>query len=79
MISIRNRTWTTDRAGATCAWTDLEPGRSDEVAKLLAWAEGADVPAPDELADALGPDGIVAAVGDRFADEIGLWDTGPVG
>lgn len=79
IISIHNRTWTTDRATAARGWIELEPDRSEEITQLLAWADGTPVASPDQLEAALAPDGIVAAIADRFASLVGLWTDAPGG
>lgn len=66
LVSIRNGTWTTNRARAAAAWASQDP----TVAALHDWLE--EPPSnSDELRDAL--DGPVARVVATFSDEIGLW------
>lgn len=82
VVSIRRRIWTTDREIAARGWVEFEfePERRGELASLLAWAENERAASAEELGDVLSPDGIVSAVADRFAAEIGLWaDTIPSG
>lgn len=64
LVSIRERTWTTDRATAAARWPVAEPDDASAVGALVAAA------APAEL---LAPDGPVEQVVRRFAAEIGLW------
>lgn len=73
VVSVRDHTWTTDRGTAARRWAELEPGRQAEIATLLGWADDDRAATPAELARALAPDGIVAAVVQRFAAAIGLW------
>lgn len=73
VISVHDRTWTTDRGRAARRWAEIDPDRSDDMVRLLAWAEGHLVPPAPELDAALGQNGVVAVVVDRFATEIGLW------
>ena len=73
MISVHDRTWTTDRGAAARRWSELDPDRADDLARLLGWAEGHRVPSATKLNAALGRSGVVAVVVDRFAEEVGLW------
>jgi uncharacterized protein len=73
MVSIRDRTWTTDRARAARRWGEIEPGLAAPLRMLLSWATAERRPARDEIPPVLAGDGIVAAVVERFADIIGLW------
>lgn len=73
VVSAHDRTWTTDRGRAARRWVELDPERSDDMVRLLAWAEGNLVPSAAELDAALAQDGVVGVVVDRFAAEIGLW------
>jgi hypothetical protein len=74
VVSVRTRTWTTDRGTAAHAWARIDPARHGEIEELLAWATGGGAATPDQLTAALSPNGIVTAIVDRFASEIGLWD-----
>jgi hypothetical protein len=73
LVSVRDRTWTTDRARAARRWGEIKPGLAAPLRKLLSWATAGRRPAPQEVPPALAGDGIVAAVAERFADLIGLW------
>ena len=73
VISVHDRTWTTDRGRAARRWAELDPDHADDMARLLGWAEGHRVPSAGELDAALGRNGVVAVVVDRFAAEVGLW------
>ena len=74
VMSVRNRIWTTDRETAARAWAESDPGRRGDIEQLSGWANGS--PArPDELAAAIEPHGIVTGLIDRFADEIGFWNS----
>jgi hypothetical protein len=77
LVSVHDRTWTTDRARAARRWGEIEPGLAAPLGVLLSWATAERVPAPGEVRLALADDGVVAAVVDRFASRIGLWPTDP--
>src|SRR3954447_25561273 len=71
LLSVRDRTWTTDRARAARRWAELEPRRAGDAALLLDWSEATGDATPARIADVL--DGAVAALVTAFADEVGLW------
>ena len=73
LVSIRDRTWTTDRERAARRWGELEPGLAAPLGLLLSWATAERRPFPGEVRQALADDGIIAAVVDSFAKLIGLW------
>ena len=72
VISVHDKTWTTDRYTAAHRWAEIDPDRSDDMIRLLAWAEGRVVPLAAELDAALEQYGVVQVVVDRFATEVGL-------
>jgi hypothetical protein len=73
VISVHDRTWTTDRSTAAHRWATLEPDRAADMAAMLAWSEDARQASPGDVAVALSPEGIVAAIVDRFGSEVGFW------
>ena len=77
LVSVHDRTWTTDRARAARRLGEIEPGLAAPLGQLLSWAAAERHPAPEEVRLALADDGIVAAVVDRFASLIGLWPGDP--
>jgi uncharacterized protein len=77
LVSVHDRTWTTDRARAARRWSEIEPGLAAPLSQLLAWATAELRPAPEEVRLALAGDGIIATVVDRFASQIGLWPGDP--
>ena len=77
LVSVRDRTWTTDRSRAARRWSEVEPGLAAPLSQLLSWATAERRPAPEEVRLALADDGIVAAVVDRFGTLIGLWADEP--
>jgi uncharacterized protein len=77
LVSVHDRTWTTDRARAARRWGEIEPGLAAPLGMLLSWATAERSPAPGEVRLALAGDAIIAAVVDRFASLIGLWRGDP--
>jgi hypothetical protein len=73
LVSVRDRTWTTDRARAARRWGEIEPGLAAPLGVLLSWATAERRPAPGEVPPVLADDGVVATVARRFAELIGLW------
>lgn len=73
LVSVRDRTWTTDRARAARRWGEIEPGLAAPLGRLLSWATAERRAAPGEVRTALAEDGIAAVVAERFAGLIGLW------
>lgn len=73
LISVHHGTWTTDRGTAARRWAELDPDRADDVAQMLSWAEGSSIPPAADLGTAIGPDGVVAVLVERFAADVGLW------
>lgn len=76
LVSVHERTWTTDRAGSARHWAERHPTLSDGLARLSAWAEAESAAGPDELATALTTGGIVSTIVQQFTDQIGLWSEG---
>ena len=79
LVSVRDRTWTTDRSRAAQRWGRIEPGFAAPLSQLLSWATAERRPAPEEVRRVLADDGVVAAVVDRFTTLIGLWADDPQG
>lgn len=73
LVSVHDRTWTTDRAGAATRWAAIQPEMVDGLMTLVRLAEGAAVADARQVRELL--DGVVADVVARFADDIGVWDT----
>lgn len=73
LVSVYDRTWTTDRASAARRWAELEPAWAGPLLALVDWGESEVVPDPAELIEALSRGGVVAAVESSFADRIGFW------
>lgn len=73
VVSVHDTTWTTDRGTAARRWAELDPDRAVDIARILSWAQGRSTPSAAELGAALGADGVVTAVVERFASDVGLW------
>jgi len=73
LVSVHDRTWTTDRARAARRWGELEPALAVPLGQLLAWATAQRRPTRDEVRRVLAGGGLVAAIVERFAHLIGLW------
>jgi hypothetical protein len=71
LVSVRDRTWTTDRARAARRWAELEPRWADDAALLLGWTSSTADATAAQVEAVL--DGVVAALVAAFADEVGLW------
>jgi nucleotidyltransferase-like protein len=73
LVSVRDRTWTTDRSRAVRRWSELEPGLAAQLGLLHSWARHERCPSREETGRALAGDGIIAAIVERFDSLIGLW------
>jgi uncharacterized protein len=78
LVSVQDRTWTTDRARAARRWGAIEPRLAAPLGQLLSWATAQRSPASGEVRPALAEGGIVAVVAERFASLIGLWPDDPL-
>lgn len=74
LVSVHDGTWTTDRATGARRWAEVDPRTSDDLAELLAWADGARTASVGDVHRVLAADGVVQRVADAFRDEVGLWD-----
>jgi uncharacterized protein len=77
LVSVQDRTWTTDRSLAARRWSELEPGLAAPLSRMLSWAKSEGRPSQNEVRRALGDEGIVAKVVDQFRGLIGLWADDP--
>jgi hypothetical protein len=77
LASVRDHTWTTDRARAARRWSELEPDLAVPLGQLLAWATAERRPEREEVRRALADDGVVDVVVERFGSLIGLWADDP--
>ena len=73
LVSVRDRTWTTDRSRAARRWGEIEPGLAAPLGVLLCWATADIHLSREEVRPVLAPDGIIGVIVERFASLIGLW------
>jgi hypothetical protein len=71
LVSVHDRTWTTDRATAAARWAQIEPSAAAGLSQLLEWAESAPGTTRDDVGRALAE--TVQPIVDSFAATIGLW------
>lgn len=71
LVSVYDRTWTTDRAGSASRWAEIEPELARDLSHLVSWMEGQVIPSRAELARTLG--GLIAELVRTFESRIGLW------
>jgi uncharacterized protein len=72
LVSIYDRTWTTDRSLAARRWGEVDATLAPGLAALRTWCDDAG-PTRSELAETLTT--TVATIVAQFASEIGLWST----
>jgi uncharacterized protein len=73
LVSVRDHTWTTDRARAVRRWSELEPGLAAQLGLLHSWTTRQRDPSREEVERTLDDSGIVSAIVERFDSLIGLW------
>ena len=73
LVSVHDRTWTTDRAIAVERWSAVDPTLAADLLRLHGWATGQRVPVRHEVAAAVSEGAVIAAVVDRFRARVGLW------
>lgn len=71
LVSVRDRTWTTDRTSACHRWSEIEPGLSDDLAELLDWSDGRRRATRSTVERQLA--GPIDTVVQHFDSLIGLW------
>jgi hypothetical protein len=71
LVSVHDRTWTTDRATAASRWAQIEPSLASGLAQLLEWTDTAADPTTNDVQQAL--ERIVEPIVDAFAGTISLW------
>lgn len=79
LVSVHDRTWTTDRSRAVRRWSEIEPGLAGPLTSLHRWVDGEHPPSRQAVQRALDGDGVVAAVVERFSALVGLWADGAAG
>ena len=73
LVSVHDRTWTTDRVLAAQRWGEVDPACAPGLRTLLAWSSTTPEPGTGELRTVL--DGPVRRVVDAFAVAVGLWES----
>lgn len=73
LVSMQDRTWTTDRAGAAQRWGQLHPPLAAGLRELVAWGESARPVRHDAVRRSLHKDGTVHQIVDAFDEAIGMW------
>jgi hypothetical protein len=73
LVSVLDRTWTTDRELAAQSYARRQPDRAVEMSLLWDWAN--DITQPDQgtVLRVLRTDGVVQHLVNEFADVIGVW------
>jgi hypothetical protein len=71
LVSVHDRTWTTDRERAATRWGQIHPEIADGLAELRDWSNGRRAAQRPRLADRL--DDTVDRIVHQFAITIGLW------
>ncbi len=74
LVSVNDRTWTTDRERAAARWSEIDPERGPGLRELVAWSDAADDVDRTDLARAL--DATVTPIVEAFENTIGLWTDG---
>ena len=71
LVSIHDRTWTTDKDFAARRWGEIDPELAPRLGQLLKWSDGRVAPNRAALAEHL--ETTVGVITQQFADQIGLW------
>ena len=81
LVSVHDRTWTTDRVAAAKRFGVIKPRMAFPLDTLVAWgSDGTTRPLRSKIQGAIG--GVVAEVVNEFGSQIGLWspaDSAPAG
>ncbi len=79
LVSVHDRTWTSDRSGTACRCAQLHPADAEGLERPSVWA-GTSSPSAspvtadrEALARALGDGDVAAHVVDAFRQDVGLW------
>lgn len=73
LVSVLDRTWTTDRVRAAQRWGELHPPLAAGLTQLAAWGESAVPVQCDDVRRSVQPNGTVHQVVTAFGQEIGMW------
>jgi hypothetical protein len=71
LVSVRDRTWTTDRRAAADRYADVAPSLAPGLGQLVSWIDGAEGASAQDVRRALAD--TVAPVVRAFEREIGTW------
>jgi len=71
LVSVHDRTWTTDRFRAAERWGRIEPASAASMRILVVWSQGIGPSSGSALERAL--DGPIADIADSFSRTVGLW------
>ncbi|MFE4002752.1 hypothetical protein ACFX43_28645 [Nocardioides sp. YIM B13467] len=72
LVSVHDRTWTTDRFAAAARWSEIEPAWAPELARLQTLCDSGGA-FTEETEALLAAGGVIESIATRFAAEIGLW------
>ena len=73
LVSVHDGTWTTDRAGASTRWSEIEPALAGGLRTLVAWSHDSVVADRESVEAAL--DGVLAQLTESFRTSIGFWNS----
>lgn len=73
LVSVRHRTWTTDRVGAALRLAEDHPPLAAGLMELSAWSSSARPVHPGHVRRALDRGGAAHRIVDAFREEIGMW------
>lgn len=71
LVSVHDRTWTTDRVGAAARWGQVNPATTTDLHRLVGWTDDAQDATREQVHDTL--EGPVAAIATAFEELIGRW------
>lgn len=73
LVSVHDRSWTTDRAVAASRWAEIDPTLAGDLQQLLAWCGDDATPHRSSVAAAITD--VVPRIVACFEDAIGLWNS----
>jgi uncharacterized protein len=71
LVSVHDKTWTTDREHAARRWQEVHPELSSGLEELLQWSTGRHPATSERLTHRL--DTTIDQIVDQFATDVGLW------
>ncbi len=71
LVSIHDRTWTTDRETSADRWGDIAPEHQPGLTRLKSWTSTTPDPPTEQVQEVL--DGTVETILSAFSELIGLW------